>query len=76
MFTNPPDASFWQLLAYCAGCGGSCLIIGSAAGVAAMGLDNISFGWYLKKIAPLALAGYFAGVGVFLLQEQILAMLG
>ena len=75
MFTNPVDAEFWHLLAYCAGTGGSCLIIGSAAGVAAMGLDSITFGWYLRKIAPLALAGYLAGVAVFLVQAQILAML-
>ena len=76
MFGNPPDDPFWQLLAYCAGCGGSCLIIGSAAGVAAMGLDHISFGWYLKKIGPLALLGYFGGVAVFMAQAWVLEMLG
>ncbi|MFY8185117.1 MAG: sodium:proton antiporter, partial [Bacteroidia bacterium] len=52
---------FWQFLAYAAGTGGSCLIIGSAAGVAVMGLDNISFGWYLKRISILALIGYTCG---------------
>ena len=76
MFDDPADDPFWQLLAYCAGCGGSCLIIGSAAGVAAMGLDHISFGWYLKKIGPLALLGYFGGVLTFLLQMQVFALFG
>ena len=56
------DGTFWQLLAYCAGVGGSMLIIGSAAGVVVMGLENISFGWYLKRITPLALAGYLSGM--------------
>ena len=56
------DGTFWQLLAYCAGTGGSILIIGSAAGVVAMGLENISFTWYMKRITPLALLGYFAGI--------------
>jgi len=59
------DGVFWQFLAYCAGTGGSMLIIGSAAGVAVMGLEKISFGWYIKKISLLALAGYFAGAGVY-----------
>ena len=63
----PTDNTFWELLAYCAGTGGSALIIGSAAGVAAMGMENINFFWYLKKISWLALIGYFAGIGVFLL---------
>ena len=61
------DGHFWQFLAYCAGTGGSVLIIGSAAGVAVMGLERIDFIWYLKKISLLALAGYFAGAGVYLL---------
>ena len=65
--TYPVDHSFWMLLAYCAGTGGSCLIIGSAAGVAAMGMEKIDFFWYVKKISWLALLGYFAGIGVFLL---------
>lgn len=60
--TYPPDATFWQLLAYCAGTGGSILIIGSAAGVAIMGLLKIDFIWYLKKISFLALLGYLAGL--------------
>jgi Na+/H+ antiporter NhaD/arsenite permease-like protein len=63
------DGLFWEFLAYCAGTGGSALIIGSAAGVAVMGLENISFGWYLKKISILAIIGYFAGAGVYILQE-------
>lgn len=57
----PTDHSFWEFLAYCTGTGGSILIIGSAAGVAVMGMENINFFWYLKKIAWLALIGYFAG---------------
>ena len=65
----PVDHFFWQFLAYCAGTGGSMLIIGSAAGVAAMGIEKIEFFWYLKKIAWLALVGYVAGILVFLLQE-------
>lgn len=68
----PVDDSFWILLAYCAGTGGSLLIIGSAAGVAAMGLEKIPFGWYLKNITWLALVGYVAGIGVFLIQESLL----
>lgn len=55
----------------CAGIGGSVLIIGSAAGVAAMGMERINFGWYLKKIFWLALIGYLSGAGVFLLQEYL-----
>ena len=63
------DGVFWQFLAYCAGTGGSALIIGSAAGVAVMGLEKISFGWYVKNITLLAIAGYFAGVGVYILMH-------
>lgn len=66
----PADHFFWHFLAYCAGTGGSLLIIGSAAGVAAMGIEKIEFFWYLKKIAWLALVGYLAGIGVFLLQQM------
>ena len=66
----PPDSFLWEFLAYCAGTGGSILIIGSAAGVAAMGLEKIHFGWYVKKISGLALIGYFAGVGIYLLQHS------
>jgi NhaD family Na+/H+ antiporter len=68
----PTDHFFWEFLAYCAGTGGSILIIGSAAGVAAMGMERIQFGWYLKKIAWLALIGYLAGAAVFLLQHYFL----
>jgi Na+/H+ antiporter NhaD/arsenite permease-like protein len=68
----PMDDSFWILLAFCAGTGGSLLIIGSAAGVAAMGLEKIPFGWYLKKITWLAFVGYVAGIGMFILQELII----
>ncbi len=69
----PMDHFFWQFIAYCAGTGGSILVIGSAAGVAAMGIERITFGWYLKKIAPLALVGYLAGAGVYMLQRFILS---
>lgn len=67
----PVDDSFWHFMAYCAGTGGSILIIGSAAGVAAMGIEKIEFFWYLKKIAWLAFLGYVAGIGMFLLQQAI-----
>ena len=66
------DGVFWHLLAYCAGVGGSLLIIGSAAGVVAMGLEKIEFGWYLRKITLLALAGYFAGMLVIFLEHLLL----
>ena len=61
------DGHFWEFLAYCAGTGGSILIIGSAAGVAAMGMEKIDFIWYMKKISLLALIGYLAGAGVYYL---------
>jgi Na+/H+ antiporter NhaD/arsenite permease-like protein len=61
MYKFQVDHPFWHMLAFCAGTGGSCLIIGSAAGVAAMGLERIDFMWYLRYIAPLALAGYLCG---------------
>jgi Na+/H+ antiporter NhaD/arsenite permease-like protein len=67
MFTNEADSPVWHFIAYCAGTGGSMLIIGSAAGVVAMGMEKISFGWYLKHITLLATLGYFAGIGAFLL---------
>lgn len=67
----PTDHSFWQFLAYCTGTGGSALIIGSAAGVAAMGMEKIDFFWYLKRITLLALIGYFAGAGIYLLQYYL-----
>ena len=59
------DGVVWQLLAYCAGVGGSMLIIGSAAGVVVMGLEKISFGWYMKKITWIAFVGYVAGIGCY-----------
>ncbi|MFC2090721.1 sodium:proton antiporter NhaD [Bacteroidota bacterium] len=66
------DGLFWEFLAYCAGTGGSILIIGSAAGVAAMGMEKIDFIWYMKKISLLALLGYLAGAGVYYLQALLL----
>ena len=68
MFTEfAPDDQLWHFLAYCAGTGGSMLIIGSAAGVVAMGMEKISFFWYLKKMGWLAMIGYLTGAGSFLL---------
>lgn len=61
------DSSFWTLLAYCAVTGGSILIIGSAAGVTVMGMEKISFGYYLKRITPIVLLGYFAGILIYTL---------
>lgn len=68
----PMDHFFWIFLAYATGTGGSALIIGSAAGVAAMGMEKINFFWYLKRISWLALIGYFSGVVVYLLQYSIM----
>jgi Na+/H+ antiporter NhaD/arsenite permease-like protein len=70
--TNPRNDPFWMLLAFCGGTGGSCLIIGSAAGVAAMGLERIDFFWYFRRIAPLAFAGYVAGIVVYFIQQAVL----
>lgn len=70
----PTDNYFWEFLAYAAGTGGSALIIGSAAGVAAMGMEKISFFWYLKTISLLALLGYFAGAITYILQHQFLGL--
>jgi Na+/H+ antiporter NhaD/arsenite permease-like protein len=67
----PADHFLWEFLAYCAGTGGSILVIGSAAGVAAMGMEKIHFFWYVRKISGLALIGYFAGAGTYLLQHQL-----
>lgn len=67
----PPDSFLWEFMAYCAGTGGSILIIGSAAGVAAMGLEKIDFIWYMKKISGLALLGYFAGAVVYIVQFKM-----
>ena len=69
------DGLFWQLLAYCAGVGGSILIIGSAAGVVVMGLERISFGWYLKHVSWLVFVGYVAGIVAYWFQNYIVALL-
>lgn len=66
------DGLFWLLLTYCAGVGGSILIIGSAAGVVAMGLEKINFGWYLKNIALVAFLGYIAGIAILYLESLYL----
>ena len=66
------DGIFWQLLAYCAGVGGSMLIIGSAAGVVVMGLEKITFGWYMKKITWIAFVGYLAGILCYWLEKTFL----
>lgn len=67
----PTDHNFWEFLAYSTGTGGSALIIGSAAGIAAMGIEKISFVWYLKRISWLALLGFLAGAGVYVLQQKL-----
>jgi Na+/H+ antiporter NhaD/arsenite permease-like protein len=69
--TYPPDHLIWAYLAYCAGTGGSMLVIGSAAGVAAMGMEKIDFIWYLKRISLLATLGYLAGAAVYLIQYTL-----
>ena len=66
------DGLFWQLLAYCAGVGGSMLIIGSAAGVVVMGLEKITFGWYMKKITWIAFVGYLAGILIYWLERTFI----
>jgi len=69
--TYPMDHFLWEFIAFCAGTGGSMLVIGSAAGVAAMGIDrNLSFGWYLRKITPLAALGYGSGAATYLLLSK------
>lgn len=68
----PTDHYFWEFLAYCTGTGGSALIIGSAAGVAAMGIEQIQFGWYLRRISLWAVIGYLAGAGVYVIQDLLL----
>jgi Na+/H+ antiporter NhaD/arsenite permease-like protein len=69
--TYPVDSFLWEFIAFCAGTGGSMLVIGSAAGVAAMGIDrNLSFGWYLRKITPLAMLGYLSGAATYLLLSK------
>ena len=72
MATYPQDSFLWEFMAYCAGTGGSILIIGSAAGVAAMGLEKIHFFWYARKIGLLAAVGYFAGIFVYITQYKLL----
>ncbi|NBS77274.1 MAG: sodium:proton antiporter [Betaproteobacteria bacterium] len=72
MTDYPPDSFIWEFIAFCAGTGGSMLIIGSAAGVAAMGLEKIAFFWYLKRISGLALAGYLAGALVYVVQFNLM----
>ncbi|MBK5276150.1 MAG: sodium:proton antiporter NhaD [Desulfuromonadales bacterium] len=67
----PPDSFLWEFMAYCAGTGGSILIIGSAAGVAAMGLEKIHFFWYVKRISGLALVGYFGGIAAYIVQYKL-----
>lgn len=69
--TYPMDHAFWEFLALTTGTGGSAIIIGSAAGVAVMGIEKIDFMWYLKKISWLALAGFFSGILIFLLLQQL-----
>ena len=69
------DGTFWHMLAYCAGTGGSIIIIGSSAGVVAMGLERMNIIWYFKHISLLALIGYFAGAAVYMLQNYLISLL-
>ncbi len=71
MAQYPTDSFLWEFMAYCAGTGGSILIIGSAAGVAAMGLEKIHFFWYVKRISGLALIGYFGGIAAYIFQYRM-----
>jgi len=71
LLSYPPDSALWQMIAYAAGTGGSILLIGSAAGVALMGLEKVDFIWYMKKISIVALAGYLAGMALYLLLNAI-----
>jgi Na+/H+ antiporter NhaD/arsenite permease-like protein len=68
----PADSFLWEFMSYCAGTGGSILIIGSAAGVAAMGLEKMNFVWYLRKISGLALLGYLTGALAYIAQQRLL----
>lgn len=70
----PTDHQFWLFLTYCTGTGGSILLLGSAAGIAAMGMEKISFVWYLKKITPIALVGFLAGIAVYFIQDYLLSL--
>ena len=72
MAAYPTDSFLWEFLAYCAGTGGSILIIGSAAGVAAMSIEKIHFFWYAKRIGALAALGYFAGIAVYIIQYRFM----
>jgi Na+/H+ antiporter NhaD/arsenite permease-like protein len=72
LISFPTDHYFWELIALTTGTGGSVIIIGSAAGVAAMGIEKIDFMWYLKNISWLALAGFLAGIGFFILQRNLI----
>ena len=72
MFSDPTDSPLWHFIAFSAGTGGSMLIIGSAAGVVAMGMERINFFWYLKKIAWLALIGFLVGSVTFMFMRTIL----
>jgi Na+/H+ antiporter NhaD/arsenite permease-like protein len=71
--TTPEDSQLWQMIAYCAGTGGSLLVIGSAAGVALMGLEKVDFLWYAKKISFAAFVGYGAGLATYLVQSGIVS---
>ncbi|HET7179089.1 MAG TPA: SLC13 family permease, partial [Chryseosolibacter sp.] len=71
MHVYPADHMIWEYLAYCAGTGGSILIIGSAAGVAVMGIEKIDFMWYVKKISLIALIGYVAGAITYLILQPV-----
>jgi Na+/H+ antiporter NhaD/arsenite permease-like protein len=68
----PADSFLWEFMAYCAGTGGSILIIGSASGVAAMGLEKIDFLWYMRKVSALALTGYLAGALFYIAEQHLL----
>ncbi|KAM7250886.1 hypothetical protein ACFE04_022769 [Oxalis oulophora] len=67
----PQDSEFWQLVAFCAGTGGSMLVIGSAAGVAYMGMERVDFVWYLRKVSGFAFAGYAAGIAAYLVGQKL-----
>lgn len=67
----PPDSKLWPFLAYCAGTGGSLLVIGSAAGVAVMGMERLEFGWYLRRISGLAMLGYVSGALTYLVLNRV-----
>jgi Na+/H+ antiporter NhaD/arsenite permease-like protein len=69
---HPTDSFLWEFMAYCAGTGGSLLVIGSAAGVAAMGMEKIDFVWYLRRFTLLALIGYLAGAATYIIQQEVL----